>query len=162
MHMKYWYIALYKISEIQSVEHNLSSQKIDYYLPKIFIKKINNRPKEEALFPGYIFIHSNFEKLSLVKYSKGIRYILRFGEKYPFMKNDEINNIKLVENSSYLKPLQQRFEIGEEIDINSGPFKGEVAKICSLHSKERVKILLTFLGKPRKIFINENNLMTRP
>ena len=103
--MKYWIVATYKISEVKSVESNLINQSFDYYLPKILTKKPNAKPKEEAMFPGYIFINASIENYSSVKYTKGIRNIIKFGENIPFMTDDEIKSIDMVEKSSRSNPL---------------------------------------------------------
>ena len=36
---------------------------------------------------------------------------------------------------------------------------GSIVKVCSLPSKERVGVLLSFLGKIRKVIISENDLI---
>ena len=62
--MKYWLVATYKINEIKSVESNLINQSFEYYLPKMVTKKHNSNPKEEVMFPGYIFIKTDIDKYS--------------------------------------------------------------------------------------------------
>lgn len=79
--MKYWFVATDKINEIKRAESNLSSQKLNYYLPKIKVKKSNSSHSEEALFPSYIFIKTRLEDYSLIKYIKGIKKVLKFGKK---------------------------------------------------------------------------------
>ena len=74
---KKWLIALYKSNEVKKVESNLSNQKFDFYLPKITIKKINANPKVEVLFPGYIFVNTGLENYSALKYTMGIRNIIK-------------------------------------------------------------------------------------
>ena len=156
--MKYWIVATYKISEVKSVESNLINQSFDYYLPKILTKKPNAKPKEEAMFPGYIFINASIENYSSVKYTKGIRNIIKFGENIPFMTDDEIKSIDMVEKSSRSNPLISKIEIGQEVNIISGAFSGNIAKICSLPSNKRVGVLLHVLGSSKKIDIPEKDI----
>tara|TARA_A100001388_G_scaffold215850_1_gene166360 strand:+ start:5037 stop:5513 length:477 start_codon:yes stop_codon:yes gene_type:complete len=157
--MKYWLVATYKINDIKSVEINLTNQSLDYYLPKIVTKKLNHNPKEEVMFPGYIFINTGIDKYSSIKYTKGIKDIIKFGENISYMTNDEIKSINLVEQSSKLEPLVSKIKIGQEVNIKSGSFKGNIAKICSLPSKKRVGILLHILGSLRRIDISEKDLI---
>ena len=77
---KNWLVATYKINEVRRVESNLLNQKFDYCLPKITIKKINSNPKVEVLFPGYIFVNTSFENYSALKYTMGIKNIIKFGD----------------------------------------------------------------------------------
>ena len=156
--MKYWLVATYKINEVKRVESNLINQNFDYYLPKIVMKKPNAKPKEEVMFPGYIFINAGIENYSSVKYTKGIRNIIKFGENIPFMTDDEIKSIDKVEKSSRTNPLISKIEIGQEVNIISGSFRGNIAKICSLPSKKRVGILLHVLGSSKKIDIPEKDI----
>ena len=157
--MKYWLVATYKINDIKSVEINLTNQSLDYYLPKIVTKKLNHNPKEEVMFPGYIFINTGIDKYSSIKYTKGIKDIIKFGENISYMTNDEIKSINLVEKSSKLEPLVSKIKVGQEVNIKSGSFKGNIAKICSLPSKKRVGILLHILGSLRRIDISEKDLI---
>ena len=156
--MKYWLVATYKINEINIVEINLKNQGFDYYHPKIFTKKFNRNLREEAMFPGYIFVNTDIDKYSSVKYTKGIKNIIKFGENISYMTNGEIESISRIEKSSRLKPLVAEIKIGQEVNIKSGSFKGNVAKICSLPSKKRVGVLLHILGGFRRISVSEKDL----
>lgn len=157
--MKHWLVATYKINEIRTVKNNLSNQSLDYYLPKIVTKKYNRNPREEVMFPGYIFINTDVDKYSSVSYTKGIKKILRFGENIAHLADDEIKSIKMIEKSSRQEPLVQEIQIGQEVNIVRGTLKGNVAEIFSLPSKERVSILLNILGSSTKIDISEKDLL---
>ena len=157
--MKYWLVATYKINEIKRIESNLKNQSFDYYLPKIITKKHNTNPKEEAMFPGYIFINTDIDRYSSVKYTKGIKNIIKFGNNISSITIEEIESIRMVEKASRLQPLVEKIKIGQEVNIKSGSFKGNVAKICSLPSKERVGILVHILGSSRRIDISEKYLV---
>ena len=77
---KKWLIALYKSNEVKRVKSNLLNQNFGFYLPKITIKKINSNPKVELLFPGYIFVNTSLENYSALKYTMGIKNIIKFGK----------------------------------------------------------------------------------
>ena len=156
--MKYWFIATYKINELNRVESNLINQNFKYYLPKILTKKPNNNLTEEVMFPGYIFIYANIDKYSSINYTKGIKNIIKFGESISYVTNEEIESIMIMEKSSRIEPLVTKIKIGQEVDIKSGSFKGNIAKICSLPSKKRVVILLHILGSFKRIEISEKDL----
>ena len=157
--MKYWLVATYKINEIKQVEANLKNQGFDYYLPKIFTKKPNCKPHEEAMFPGYIFINASIGRYSSVKYTKGIKNIIKFGENISYMTDSEIKSITKAEKLTMLEPILSDIKIGQEVDIKSGAFKGNIGRICALPSGERVGILLHFLGAKRKINILKKDIL---
>ena len=156
---KKWLIAFYKSNEIKRVEKNLSNQKFDYYLPKITIKKINANLKEEALFPGYIFVNTSLENYSALKYTMGIKNIIKFGNNISCISSEEIEAIQMAEEKSKIDPVVSQIKIGQEVKIEKGPLTGIIAKVCSLPSKERVGILLSFLGSMKKVTIAEKDLI---
>ena len=73
--------------------------------------------------------------------------------------DNEIKSINKVEKSSRSKPIVSEIKIGQEVNIKSGSFKGNLAKICSFPSKKRVGILLHILGSFRRIDISEKDLI---
>ncbi len=154
-----WLIALYKINEVKRVEANLSSQKFKYYLPKITTTKTNSNPKVEVLFPGYIFINTSSENYSVLKYTKGIKDILKFGDQISSLSSDEIKAMQMVEKTSKSTPLVRQLKIGQDAFVKKGSLKGNIVKICSLPSKDRVGILLHFLGSVRRVLISEKDLI---
>ena len=156
---KQWFIALYKINEIKRLETNLSNQNFEYYSPKITKKKTNSNPAEEVLFPGYIFINASFKNYSAVKYTKGIKNIIKFGNNIPCISHRDIKAMQMAEEASKIDPVASRIEIGQEATILHGSLKGNIVKICSLPTKKRVGILLTFLGSIRKVNIQEKDLI---
>ena len=148
-----WLIALYKVNEIQILKRNLLNQKIDYYLPTVTKKMLNSTLKEEMLFPGYIFVKAEKTKYSSLKYTMGIKNILRFGNYIPSISDEDIKAIKITEKKSKVDPVPLEIKIGQEAFVANGPFKGNIVRIYSLPSKKRVSVLLTFLGSLRNTFI---------
>ena len=157
--MKYWLVATYKINENKRLESNLLNQNFDYYLPKIKIKKPDSNLKKEVLFPGYVFIKARFEDYSLIKYTKGIKKVVKFGKNIPRLTDYEVKSIKSIEKLSNSKPIIPKINIGQEALVTDGPFKGTLVKIFSLPSKERIEVLLTILGSSRKVSILNKNLV---
>tara|TARA_B100000989_G_scaffold39741_1_gene25207 strand:- start:18047 stop:18523 length:477 start_codon:yes stop_codon:yes gene_type:complete len=157
--MKYWLVATYKINETERTESNLSNQNFDYYLPKIKVKKLNSNLGEEALFPGYIFINTRLENLSLIKHTKGIKKVVKFGKIIPHLTDDDIKTMQSIEKLSRTKPLTPKINIGQEAVVADGPFKGTLVKICSFPSKDRIEVLLTILGSSRRVNILNKDLL---
>ena len=156
---KNWLIALYKHNEVKRLESNLSNQKFDFYLPKITIKKINANPKAEVLFPGYIFVNTSLENYSALKYTIGIKNILKFGGNISFISSEEIEAMQMAEEKSKIDPVASQIQIGQDVMIAKGSLTGSIVKVCSLPSKERVGVLLTFLGSMRRVTIPIKDLI---
>jgi len=157
--MRHWLVATYKANELKKLEINLLNQKFDYYLPKIITRKVNCNPKEEALFPGYIFINTSFKNYSALKYTRGIKKILKFGGNVPSISDQDIKKMQMAEKISKSDPIIPQIKIGQKAIIKEGFLKGSIVKISSLPSKDRISILLTFLGSLRRVTIPEKNLI---
>jgi len=156
---KNWLVATYKINEVRRVESNLLNQKFDYFLPKITTKKINSNPKLEVLFPGYIFVNTSFENYSALKYTMGIRNIIKFGDNISCISDEEIEAMQMAEEVSKIDPVISKIQIGQNVMIAKGSLTGSIVKVCSLPSKERVDVLLSFLGSVRRVTIPEKDLI---
>ena len=158
--MKVWMVATYKINELNRLKENLSNQNFQYYHPKIKTKKNNSSPKEEPLFPGYVFIHSSLDKYTKIKYTKGISKVIRFNNNVAILEDEEINQLRILEKESITKPIVQKVFVGQEAVMSDGPFKGSMITIASLPEKERVNIFIDILGSKRKASapLNEINL----
>ena len=156
---KNWLVATYKINEVRRVESNLLNQKFDYFLPKITTKKINSNPKVEVLFPGYIFVNTSFENYSALKYTMGIRNIIKFGDNISCISDEEIEAMQMAEETSKIDPVVSQIQIGQDVMIAKGSLTGSIVKVCSLPSKERVGVLLSFLGSVRRVTIPEKDLI---
>ena len=157
--MKSWLVATYKINETKRVESNLSNQKFDYYLPKIKVVKPNSNLAEEVLFPGYIFINTSLEDYSSIKYTKGIKKVIKFGNYIPHLTYNEIKSIESIEKLSESKPIALKIKAGQEAVVTEGPFKGTLVKICSIPSKGRIEVLLNILGSSRRFKILQKDLI---
>jgi transcription antitermination factor NusG len=156
---KNWLIATYKINEVRRVESNLLNQKFDYCLPKITIKNINSNLKEEVLFPGYIFVNTSFENYSALKYTMGIKNIIKFGDNISCISDKEIKAMQMADEASKTDPVVPQIQIGQDVMIAKGSLTGSIVKVCSLPSKERVEVLLSFLGSVRRVTIPEKDLI---
>jgi len=158
--MKVWMIATYKINELKRLKNNFQNQDLEYYHPKINTKKYNSTSKEEPLFPGYIFIYSEIENYSKIKFTKGISKVIRFGNNIATLEDDEIYELKKIESESFSKPIIQKICVGQEATISEGPLKGTFVTIASLPNKDRVNIFLHILGNKRRVtaFLDEIKL----
>ena len=156
---KKWLIASYKSNEVKRVERNLSNQKFDFYLPKITIKKISANPIVEVIFPGYIFVNTSLENYSALKYTKGIKNIVKFGDNISCLSSEEIEAMQMAEETSKINPVALQIQVGQYVMIAKGSLAGSIVKVCSLPSKERVGVLLSFLGSVRRITIPEKDLI---
>lgn len=145
--MKKWFVINTKPKNEDRASANLIAGGIETLAPKLKYKKYkNNRfvTVIEAMFPGYIFAKFDpIDDFHLVKYTRGVKTIVHFGERIVPIHEELINFIKSkLENgiaTIQKKPLSQ----GDKIVIKDGPFKGLTGIFeREMDGKERVTILL--------------------
>ena len=125
---------------------------------KIITKKQNLSAKEESLFPGYIFIRANLENYQKIKYTKGISKIIRFNKNIAILDEQEIIELKKLQEDSLFEPIVPKISVGQEAIMSDGPLKGSFITIASLPHKDRVNILVHILGKKRNITVPLNEI----
>jgi transcription antitermination factor NusG len=89
----------------------------------------------------------------------GIKNIIKFGNNISCISDEEFEAMKMVEETSKIDPVVTQIQIGQDVMISKGSFKGSIVKVCSLPSKERVGVLLSFLGSMRRVTILEKDLI---
>ena len=89
----------------------------------------------------------------------GVKSIIKFGDNIACMLNEDIKAMKMAEQASKIDPVVSQIQIGQGARISKGSLKGNMVKICSLPSKKRVSVFLTFLGSMRRAIIPEKDLI---
>ena len=156
--IKVWIVATYKINELVRLQENLKNQNFECYNPKINTSKHNSSPKEEFLFPGYVFIYAELKDYSKIKYTKGISNVIRFNNNIAVLDDDEISQLKKIEYESFSKPIIQEVFVGQEGTLSDGPLKGSLFTIASLPKKDRVNIFVHILGTRRQVTASLNEI----
>ncbi len=132
----------------------INLQDVEVYCPK-YIRKDKIRP----FFPSYLFIKiKNDMILNTLKYTTGIRKIIK-NEKGPIVVPEEIiKAIKEREENGYVKIIRKNLDLkrGDKVKIEDGPLHGmEGIFQEELKDSERVKILVSILlVETKKEYIN--------
>ena len=144
---------------------------VEVFCPRLRYRKATRRGKIwwiEALFPGYILVRFKLiENERAVTYSPGVRGLVRFGSEIPpvaenfveVLREEIVRNLgeEGIEDTLTVGP---QVETGEEVEIATGPLGGFQGKIVSiLPGKERVKVLLDFLGQPQIVEVDLFSLL---
>ena len=70
----------------------------------------------------------------------------------------KIDELKRIEESSFITPIIQKMYVGQEGTMSDGPFKGSLITIASLPKKDRVNIFVHILGTKRKVVTSINEI----
>lgn len=138
---------------------------VDVYAPRLRYRRTTRRGVAwamEALFPGYIF--AQFDPIPLltrVRSGHGVSGIVRFGEKCATVSPFVIEDLRAQIGHDDIKIIDTPLQSGDEVTIVQGAFKNLRAVVTQvMPSKQRVKILLEFLGREMEIEMKPDELVT--
>ena len=150
-----------------AAKHLRELEGVEVFCPRLKYRKATRRGKiwwVEALFPGYILARFDLtESERLVTYSRGVMGLIRFGDLVPPVDEDFVERLRAEmagEDDEATLTVEPVIEAGEEVEIASGPlggFHGEVVSV--IPGKERVKVLLDFLGQPHVVEVDLFSLL---
>lgn len=77
---------------------------------------------------------------------------VHFGTLIPEISHETIEALKREFPADEMLVIEQQISEGEEVEIAEGPFRGSVATVTRLlPSRDRVAVLLNFLGSTREV-----------
>jgi transcriptional antiterminator RfaH len=129
---------------------------IECLSPRLRFRKLTQRGPVwfvEAMFPGYLFakfVYSTQHRA--VESSHGVRGIVRFGERLATLPEETVMALQSKAGAEEVVTIDSSLKIGQPVQIIEGPFQGlEVVVTQVLPAKERVRVLLDFLGRSLEI-----------
>jgi transcriptional antiterminator RfaH len=132
---------------------------VEVFCPRIRLRKITPRGAVwfvEALFPNYLFAKFDLTPLKLhVQYSQGVSSILKFGSRLATLPDQVIQDLRHEMDHEEIRVIPEIPEVGSKVKIAEGAFKGITAVVHEvMPAKERVRLLLDFLGRPTEVQLN--------
>ena len=136
---------------------------VEVFCPRLRYRKATRRGKVwwvEAMFPGYLLAKFSLTEMQrMVTYSHGVTGLVHFGNRVPEVPEAFVEQLRsevrknLEEGSTdELMTLTPRVDTGDDVEVANGPlsgFQGQVVEV--LPSRERVRVLLEFLGQTQVI-----------
>jgi transcriptional antiterminator RfaH len=103
----------------------------------------------EALFPGYFFARFSLrEMLPLVRSAHGVISVVRFGEWYPDVADNIIEELRVETEDRVIEESISPYVPGDRVRVVGGALAGLEAVVTQvLPGNERVRLLLEFLGR---------------
>ena len=104
----------------------------------------------EPLFPCYVFVRCpDAAGLDEVRYVSGVSGLVQFGQRVATVPDQVIDELRQCFGSENPMWVEDRLRAGAEVTVAEGSFlgsRGIVVRVLS--AKQRVQILLDFLGRP--------------
>ena len=152
-----WYALRSKPRKENFVWHQLTARGIECFYPRLRVHPVNPRAaKVKPYFPGYLFIHINLDDvgISSLRWMPHTVGMVSFDREPAAVPDNLILGLekRLKEINEAGGEFFDGLQTGDKIWIHSGPFSGyEAIFDHRLPGKERVRVLLQFLGEPRKV-----------
>ncbi|HJY54331.1 MAG TPA: transcription termination/antitermination NusG family protein [Candidatus Udaeobacter sp.] len=129
---------------------------IECLSPRLRFRKLTQRGPiwfVEAMFPGYLFVKFVYStQHRAVESSHGIRGIVRFGDRLATLPENTVIALQSKAGAEEVVTIDSSLKIGQPVHIIEGPFQGlEVVVTQLLPARERIRVLLEFLGRPMEM-----------
>ena len=155
MRKREWFLVYTKPRTESIGVTNLRNQGYEVFFPQIILDKpgvSEEKLQIEPMFPRYLFVKLNKTKdnWTPIRSTTGISHIVTFGQEPAVVPMSLVSY--MIQSSDNHGVLTQKREIkkytmGDKVTIQSGVFQGQDAKFFSYNGRERVLVLLEFLGQ---------------
>jgi len=136
---------------------------VDAFCPRVRFLRSTRRGRvwfSEALFPGYFFARFNPCKLlRLVRHSQGVTGLVEFGGVPISVPDSQVEELRKLVGVEEICEVPETLREGDEVDVVTGPLAGlRVVVTQALPARERVRVLLEFLGTLREMEITRQHI----
>ena len=159
-----WYLAYTKPRQEEMARANLERQGFESYLPLYKkLRKTQEGPVSifEPMFPRYIFFRPGRagQSISVVRSTKGIATIVRFGFEPAAMDDALLQRIRQLEQARNQASLQELSALrpGQAVRLKHTVLGGVDGLVQSVSSK-RVAVLLEILGRPTVVRLEHHQV----
>jgi transcriptional antiterminator RfaH len=137
---------------------------ITVFCPRIRFKRASRQRLvwvTEAMFPGYLFASFELAEMHLrVRYAHGVSGIVRFADRYPTIEEGALAQLRSHMGTAEVRELSYDLSEGDQVRIVGGAFVGLEAVVTQvLSAKERVKILMDFLGRKMEAEVQRSSVL---
>ncbi len=149
---KSWHILVTRSRFEKKCDHILNMQGFDTYLP-LFKEYVqwSDRKKwvEKPLFPGYLFVYFSPKQRDHILFTEGVAKIIKFENiDYKIDKSiiDGIKEYLSIEQKPQLISTLN-IQLGDNVLIKKGPFKGMQGVLTQIKGKSKVLIIIEAIGQ---------------
>ncbi|MGJ8696826.1 MAG: transcription termination/antitermination protein NusG [Verrucomicrobiaceae bacterium] len=164
-----WYVLRSQVKREGMAARNLAQlEGVEVFLPKLRYLKTTRRGKVwwvEPLFPGYLLAKfDRVESARAVTHAHGVSHLVGFGDQVPAVPEGFVESLR-AEVAKYQRDEGEivvgwKVEVGAEVEIADGPFKGMEGKVVEVRpAAERVSLLLDFLGEEHPVEVDLYSLI---
>ena len=115
----------------------------------------------ESLFPNYLFARFDWRRsLARVHYAPGVKHIVHFGDKWPTVPDEAIDELRAHLGNQELHIIESGLAPGDRVEFAGGAFHGLKAVVTQvMPARDRVAVLLDFLGRQTMLEVSPHVLV---
>ncbi len=141
--------------------HLKTMEGVQVFLPRVRFQRRTRQGMAwvtEALFPNYLFAQFEWHTfLRQVQAARGVAGVVHFGDRWPVIEEAVIADLKQAFGEQELHTISATLLPGDEVEIAEGAMRGLRAVVSRvMPSKERVAVLLEFLGRQTTVEVPTN------
>jgi transcriptional antiterminator RfaH len=144
--------------------HLRTLEGVTVFCPRIRFKRATRQGTvwvTDAMFPGYLFARFELAEMHRqIRFAHGVSGLVQFGGRYPTIEEKALSQLQHQTDSMEIKELNYALSQGDQVKIVDGAFIGLEAVVTQvLPAKERVKVLLDFLGRKVEAEVEHFNVL---
>jgi len=150
--MQNWFLLQTKSKQENRAVENLERQGVSSFCPMIRVEKVSRGTrvvKQEALFPGYLFVNFDQESVSstTVRSTRGVSHFVTCAGapvRVPEELIDQLVQRTDLVNDEMVSKLPKK---GQQMEIVEGPFRGLNAVFSQPDGNQRAIVLINLLNQ---------------
>jgi transcriptional antiterminator RfaH len=145
-------------------EANLRQQGYQVWLPRLVRARRHARKVDTTLaplFPGYLFIRldEQMQAWRAINSTLGVRCIICHGETPTPVETGFVEALMRRADGGGVLALQtDDLRLGDQLHFLSGPFSDRIGTLLRLADKDRVALLLNFLGREVPVLVSRHQV----
>lgn len=162
-----WYCARTQPKHEHIAAANLAKQLgLEIFHPRLRLERATRRGVVrviEPLFPCYIFVRCDLEQqVNYIRYVNGISNLVHFGPNIPVVPSEVIEELRQCFESEEPMTVQDQLRAGAAVTVAEGSLLGSQGIVVRvLPAKQRVQILLDFLGRTTLTEVDRRSLIVQ-
>lgn len=144
--------------------HLRKMEGVEVFNPRIRFPRATRSGKvivTESLFPNYLFARFDWEtSLNRVHYAPGVTGVVHFGDKWPTVPEQAIEEIRAVIGAEGVHIIPDEFAPGDAVRLSGGVFHGLNAIVTQvMPGRDRVMVLMDFLGRQSAVVVGVQSII---
>jgi len=151
---KEWYVVYSKPKKEEFAYFHLRLKEIDVFFPRLHLpESVKKRKRIIPLFPNYLFVRIQLsEAYYVVLWSPGVKRFVAFNDIPIPVDANIVRYLMQQANPEGIIAAGSNMKVGQEVQINGGPFDGLVGIIKALpDAKGRIRLFMDLLSRQANV-----------